>query len=138
MQSNRKTTWKPVKSIKTDVLLVLILLKTQSRGDNSYKVKKAWLSNLGVIRVLRKSFEKHWNYTIKKLVDVNKGGTFAPATTRDVHWNTDKHTNQKQKMYFQKRFKKSLWELKESFKFAPRKTREVHWDIGWESWRKGK
>ena len=45
------------------------------------------------MRVLRKTFKKGWNYTIKRLVNVNKGATFAPATAIDVHWNTDKHTN---------------------------------------------
>jgi len=35
--------------------------------------------------VLRKSFEKHGKYIIKGLVNVNKGGTFAPATAIDVH-----------------------------------------------------
>jgi hypothetical protein len=35
--------------------------------------------------VLGKSFEKHEKYITKSLADVNKGGTFAPATTADVH-----------------------------------------------------
>ena len=79
------------------------------------------MSNLGVIRVLRKSFEKHWNYAIKKLVDVNKGGTFAPATTRDVHWNTDKHTNQNRKFIFKKDLKKACENWKKVLSLHPAK-----------------
>ena len=39
---------------------------------------------------LRKSFKKGWNFIKESLVNVNKGATFAPATTTGVHWNTDK------------------------------------------------
>ena len=34
---------------------------------------------------LRKRFKKDGKYIIKSLVNVNKGGTFAPATAIDVH-----------------------------------------------------
>ena len=37
---------------------------------------------------LGKRFEKGWNFIIKRLANVNKGATFAPATAIDVHWNT--------------------------------------------------
>ena len=42
---------------------------------------------------LRKRIKKGWNFIIKRLGNVNKGATFAPATATDVHWNTDKLTN---------------------------------------------
>ena len=52
------------------------------------------------------SYKKDWNYIIKTLVNVNKGGTFAPATPIDVHWNTDKHTNLTEKFFSKKDSKK--------------------------------
>ena len=42
---------------------------------------------------LRKRLKKDGKYIIKSLVNVNKGGTFAPATATDVLLNTDKQTN---------------------------------------------
>ena len=57
--------------------------------------------------MLRKTFEKDCNYIKKRLVNVNKGATFAPATAIDVHWNTDKQTNFGKKNFFKKRFKKA-------------------------------
>jgi hypothetical protein len=58
------------------------------------------------MRMLRKSFEKDWNYINKKLADVNKLPTFAPATAIDVHRNTDKQNNQNWKFIFKKDLKK--------------------------------
>ena len=57
--------------------------------------------------MLRKTFEKDCNYIKKRLVNVNKGATFAPATATDVHWNTDKHMDFGKKIFFKKRFKKA-------------------------------
>jgi hypothetical protein len=34
--------------------------------------------------MLRKTYKKDGKYIIKRLVNVNKGGTFAPATTTNV------------------------------------------------------
>ena len=57
--------------------------------------------------MLRKSLAKDWNYIKKRLVNVNKGATFAPATATDVLRNTDKHMNFGKKNFFKKRFKKA-------------------------------
>ncbi|MDR7210112.1 hypothetical protein, partial [Flavobacterium piscis] len=54
-----------------------------------------------VISELRKSYKKDGNYIIKKVVNVNKGGTFAPATATDVHLNTDKQYEFGLKIFFQ-------------------------------------
>ena len=40
---------------------------------------------MGVIRELRKELKKGLNYINKKLGNVNRCGTFAPATTTGVH-----------------------------------------------------
>ena len=74
--------------------------------------------------MLRESFEKHWNYIMKSLVNVNKGGTFAPATTRDVHWNTGKHKESKGKFIFWKRLKKACEIWKQMLHLHPAKQRK--------------
>ena len=38
-----------------------------------------------VISVLGKRIKKHGKNAIKSIVNVNKGGTFAPATNKGVH-----------------------------------------------------
>jgi len=38
-----------------------------------------------VISELRKSWKKHGKNATKSIVNVNKGGTFAPATSKCVH-----------------------------------------------------
>lgn len=76
---------------------------------------------MGVIKELRKSFKKGWNYVTKTLVNVNKGGTFAPATTIDVRWNTDKHTNQNRNLFLKKRFKKACENWKKVLSLHPAK-----------------
>ena len=53
---------------------------------------------------LRKRIKKGWNFIIKSLVNVNRSVTFAPATAIDVHWNTDKHYESNEKIFFKKRF----------------------------------
>ena len=60
---------------------------------------------------LRKSFKKDWNYIRKRLVNVNKGGTFAPATAKNVHRNTDRQYELKEKKFSKKRFEKAcgIW-----------------------------
>lgn len=54
-------------------------------------IQKSLHCKEAVMSELRKSFKKDWNYIKKRLVNVNKGGTFAPATTKNVHRNTDRN-----------------------------------------------
>jgi len=39
------------------------------------------------------TYKKHGKNIKKRLVNVNKGATFAPATVTDVLRNTDRHEN---------------------------------------------
>jgi hypothetical protein len=70
--------------------------------------------------VLRKNFKKDEKNIKKSLADVNKGGTFAPATTQcsQTDWQ-EKVIKCENK--FSKKIRKSLWEWKTDITFAPRK-----------------
>jgi len=78
---------------------------------------------------LRKSFKKDWNYISKRLVNVNKGGTFAPATTKNVHRNTDRNKNWERRN-FQKKDSKKLVRFENAFYICTPQNTEVHWEIG--------
>ncbi|MDR7210797.1 hypothetical protein [Flavobacterium piscis] len=52
-------------------------------------MKKLWFLKTS----MPATYKKDGKYIIKRLADVNKGATFAPATAIDVPLNTDKQTN---------------------------------------------
>jgi hypothetical protein len=62
----------------------------------------------GVTSELRNSFKKHGKNIKKSIENVNKGSTFAPATTKNVHRNTDRQTDQRRLKFSKKKIQKSL------------------------------
>jgi len=57
---------------------------SQNRKNPTQNQKKRFCKQT-VTSELGKRTEKHGNYARKSIGNVNKGGTFAPATTKNVH-----------------------------------------------------
>ena len=64
------------------------------------------------------------------LVNVNKGGTFAPATAIDVLLNTDKQTNYRETKVLKNNSKKACEILNWILHLHPAKHWKVHSKIG--------
>jgi len=103
-------------------------IKQQKASDTQKKPtinKKTFKCKNTAARQLRKKAEKHGKNIMKKLENVNKGSTFAPATAKNAHRNTGRLNGLKEKKFSEKKIPKSLQELKKLFTFAPRKTRKA-------------
>ncbi|UUF15035.1 MULTISPECIES: hypothetical protein [Flavobacterium] len=59
--------------------------KSQRTVEKPDNVSKKMNCKTGVIRKLRNKCKKDGKNIKKRFVNVNKGSTFAPATTKDVH-----------------------------------------------------